>query len=126
MKAVMEQEIASLVDEQRGGLIELLADLVRIPSENRAPYGAEEQCQHYIAGVLRSAGWEPVLYTPLDAPGIEHHPMFWSGRHYTGRPNIGAVRRCTGGGRSLVLSGHIDTVPAGSAPWTRLPFGGAV
>ena len=25
-----------------------------------------------------------------------------------------------------MLSGHIDTVPAGSAPWTRDPFGGEV
>src|ERR1051325_1881836 len=52
--------------------------------------------------------------------------MFWPGRHYSHRPNVGAVRKGTGGGRSLVLSGHIDPVPAGSGPWTRLPFGGAV
>jgi len=31
-----------------------------------------------------------------------------------------------GGGRSLLLSGHIDTVPRGTAHWTRQPFGGEV
>jgi acetylornithine deacetylase len=126
MKAAIEQEIVSFVEERRYRLMELVGDLVRIPSENRAPSGAEEGCQQYIAGVLRGSGWDPVLYTPDDVSDIERHPMYWPGRHYAGRPNIGAVRPGTGGGRSLVLSGHIDTVPAGSAAWTKQPFGGEV
>jgi acetylornithine deacetylase len=32
----------------------------------------------------------------------------------------------SGGGRSLLLSGHIDTVPRGSLPWKRDPFGAVV
>jgi len=126
MKTATEQEMTSYVDERRDRLVELLRDLVRIPSENRAPLGAEERCQQYIANVLRRARWEPVLYTPLDVPEIEKHPLYWPGRQYSRRPNIGAVRSGTGGGKSLVLSGHIDTVPAGTAPWTRDPFGGQV
>jgi acetylornithine deacetylase len=35
-------------------------------------------------------------------------------------------RKGLGGGRSLLLSGHIDTVPRGSAEWTRQPFAGEV
>jgi acetylornithine deacetylase len=36
------------------------------------------------------------------------------------------VWKGTGGGRSLLLSGHVDTVPRGSEPWSRDPFGGEI
>jgi len=61
-----------------------------------------------------------------DAPGIHAHPLFYGGRQYTGRPNVGARKIGAGGGRSLLLSGHIDTVPKGTQPWTRDPFGGEI
>ena len=107
-------------------LVAILQDLVRIPSENRAPFGAERDCQHYTAEFLRRCGWAPVAYTPVEAPGILEHPLYWPGREYLDRPNGAARKKGTGAGRSLVLSGHIDTVPAGSQPWTRDPFGGSV
>ena len=44
----------------------------------------------------------------------------------SGRPNVGSRRKGTGGGRSLILSGHIDTVPRGTQPWTRDAFGGEI
>ena len=52
--------------------------------------------------------------------------MYWPGRDYTARPNVGARLPGAGGGRSLVLSGHVDTVPIGAEPWTRDPFGGEI
>jgi acetylornithine deacetylase len=58
--------------------------------------------------------------------GIEEHALYWRGREYTNRPNVGARMPGTGGGRSLVLSGHVDTVPVGAQRWTRDPFGGQV
>lgn len=126
MHTAREMEVASFVDEHRDRLVSLVQDLVRIPSENRAPDGAEQQCQIYVSGVLRAAGWDPLLYTPADVPELQRHPLYWPGRHYANRPNVAATRHGSGGGRSLVLSGHIDTVPAGLAPWTRDPFGGEV
>src|SRR5207237_394650 len=59
-------------------------------------------------------------------PGLATHPLYWPGRPYTTRPNVAAVRKGTGNGKSLILSGHIDTVPAGSEPWTRNPFSGEI
>jgi len=126
MNQAREHEVAYFVEENRDRLVTLLRDLVRIPSENRAPEGAEAQCQQYVAGVLRAAGWDPLVYSPCEVPGLADHALYWPGRHYAQRPNVAAVRSGTGAGRSLVLSGHIDTVPAGSAPWTRDPFGGEV
>ena len=61
-----------------------------------------------------------------DVPGLESHPWYWPGRDYNGRPNVGARLKGRGSGRSLILSGHIDTVPRGTQPWTRDPFGGEI
>jgi acetylornithine deacetylase len=66
------------------------------------------------------------MYELDQVPGIRDHPVFHGGRDYTGRPNVGARKAGTGGGRSLLLSGHVDTVPKGTQPWTRDPFGGEV
>ena len=126
MNTASERDLSPYVEERADQLVAIVRDLVRIPSENRAPRGAELGCQEYLAARLRLAGWEPKLYTPLEAPGIEDHPLYWPGRDYARRPNLGAIHRGAGGGRSLVLSGHMDTVPAGSAPWTHPPFSGHV
>ena len=122
----LENKISSYVDSRRDRLVEIIRDLVRIPSENTPPVGAERACQEYVAASLGALGWEPSLYDLNDVTGLCEHPLFWKGRDYTNRPNVGARRKGTGGGRSLVLSGHIDTVPRGTQPWTRDPFGGAV
>lgn len=119
-------DIGLYVDSRAGRLVKIAQDLVRIPSENRAPAGSELACQKYVAGFLQSQGWEPAMYTPDEAPGIHSHPLFWPGRIYDHRPNVAARKRGTGGGRSLILSGHLDTVPVGAAPWRFDPFGGAV
>lgn len=118
--------LSSYVEGRKEQLVSLLADLVRLPSENRAPLGAELACQQYIADRLRHAGWQPNLYSPDSVPGIATHPLYWPGRDYTHRPNLGATRAGAGGGQSLILSGHIDTVPAGSMHWSRPPFGGKI
>ncbi|MBZ5593143.1 MAG: M20/M25/M40 family metallo-hydrolase [Acidobacteriia bacterium] len=122
----LQQTISDFVDQRRSRLIELTRDLIRIPSENTPPSGAERACQEYIAGILRARGWHPELYELADVKGLSEHPLFQPGREYADRPNLGARRKGAGGGRSLVLSGHIDTVPRGTQPWTRDAFGGEV
>jgi acetylornithine deacetylase len=121
-----EQRIADYVNQRQGRLIDLTRSLIRIPSENTPPSGGERACQEYIAEVLRASGWQPELYDITDVKGLGQHPLFQPGRDYGNRPNLGARRKGNGGGRSLVLSGHIDTVPRGTQPWTRDAFGGQV
>ena len=121
-----QKQALQYVDDHRDRLVGLIQNLVRTPSENRAPAGNEEQCQRYIASVLRSAGWEPDVYDLASVAGLEDHPLYFRGRQYERRPNIGARRKGSGGGRSLILSGHVDTVPRGTQPWTRDAFGGQV
>jgi acetylornithine deacetylase len=123
---LLEEKLCSYVASHTERLIGIVRELVRIPSENTPPTGNESQCQEHLAEELRRLGLDPVLYRPIDVPGIEQHPLFWGGRDYSNRPNLGARRKGIGAGRSLVLSGHIDTVPRGTLPWTRDPFGGEV
>ncbi len=77
-------------------LEQLLSDLVAIDSINPdlVPGAAGEAAiAAFIAGWLRAAG--------LEVRVAEVRP---------GRPNIIGIARGTGGGRSLLLNGHIDTV----------------
>ena len=74
----------------------LLSDLVSINSINPdlvpgSP--GEQEIAHYIADWLRTAGLEVELVESV-----------------SGRPNVVGIARGTGGGRSLLLNGHMDTV----------------
>jgi acetylornithine deacetylase len=111
------------VHERKDRLFEILCHLIRIPSENRPPSGAESSCQQWLANELLRCGLSPDLYELKDVSGLKEHPLFQAGRDYGNRPNLGARLPGQGGGRSLLLSGHIDTVPSGTQEWTRSPFG---
>ncbi len=121
-----EAQLCAYVDQHRGRLAGIVRDLVRIPSENTPPTGSEAACQDYIAALLRRLGHDPSLYRPDEVAGVREHALYWPGRDYSGRLNLAARLPGAGGGRSLILSGHIDTVPKGTQDWTRDPFGGEI
>lgn len=80
-------------------LADLITGLVRIESVNPSldPSGAgEATIAAFVADWLRRAGLEVALQEA--APG---------------RPNVIGIRRGTGGGRSLMLNAHMDTVSLG-------------
>ena len=122
----LEEKLSAYVESHRGRLIEIVQRLVRIPSENMPPVGHEQDCQQFLAESLRRLGYSPTLYQLQDVPGLLAHPLYLAGRVYRDRPNIGVRKTGRGGGRSLLLSGHIDTVPRGTQPWSRDPFSGDV
>ncbi len=126
MRSELEQKLIDYVETHRDRLVALTANLVRIPSENKAPHGSEGECQKYVASVLANAGWETDVYELETLAGLREHPLFAKGREYRGRANVGSRRRGQNGGRSLILSGHVDTVPRGTQPWTRDAFGGEI
>ncbi len=126
MTPAFETDLRQYVLDHSGRLIELLRDLVAIPSENKAPRGCEGAVQRRIVERLRGCGLDPVMYRPDEVPGIREHSGFWPGRDYADRPNVNARIPGCGAGRSLVLSGHSDTVPVGSGHWRRDPFGGQI
>lgn len=121
----VEKELLNYVDTRRDDLLALIQTLVRTPSENTPPTGAEAACQRFCQAYLQSCGFETDLYELSAVPGIESHPVYFAGRNYTGRPNLAAKRKGQDG-LSLILSGHMDTVPRGTLPWTRDPFSGHI
>lgn len=122
----IEKELTQYVDARRDELTGLIRDLVRRPSENTPPVGAELECQKYCAKALEECGYTTDVYELDEVTGLSDHALYRPGRCYQGRPNVAGRRAGGGGGRSLILSGHIDTVPSGTLNWTRDPFGGEV
>jgi acetylornithine deacetylase len=96
----------------RAELLDLVRELVSLPSENRPPHGEEGPCQDHVAAYLTSLGLAVDVFAPDEVQGATAHPAWWPGRDYTGRPNVAARRQGRGGGRSLLFTGHVDVVPA--------------
>ena len=111
--------IKSMHSETVGSLGELLA----IPS----PTGSEAAAQAWVAEQYTALGLEVDVFdcdpeALASLPGWS--PSSWS---YENRPNVVGVWRGTGGGRSLILNAHVDTVPSDPAElWTHDPNGATI
>jgi acetylornithine deacetylase len=114
------------VARYRDEMIQVMTDLIRIPSQNKPPIGYEKAVQEHMADFLRRAGLAVHLYQPDEVEGLLEHPDFWPGRDYTDRPNLCSTLRGKGGGRSLLLTGHSDTVVLGDNVWSKPPFGAEI
>ncbi len=114
------------VEQNRQHILDLNRALVSIPSENRCPEGDEKKVQGFVQGCLRDLGCGTDVFLPTDVPGLAEHPAYLGGRSYEGRPNVVGKKEGAGGGRSILFSGHMDTVPLGEDPWSVDPFSGAV
>ena len=115
-----------IVNRYRYEVIQIMTDVLRIPSQNKPPGGEERAVQEYLASYLACAGLQADLYQPDLVPGMREHPEFWPGRDYSSRPNLSSQLKGKGGGRSLLLTGHCDTVALGESLWRYPPFGAEI
>ena len=115
--------IDAAVDALRPELIEFARSLVRIPSVS----GSEQAAQRAIAAKYESLGLS-VDIVPSVREELESHPAFCDDAvPFVDRLNVVARWRGSGGGRSLILNGHMDVVPPGDlSKWTRDPWGGEI
>lgn len=129
-----------------------LGELVRIPSLT----GEEGEAQVLVRHCLTELGADVRMHEPdieqlfARFPEIAQYPTHWkhdlvlpyevlptydalrdsglqSALNYDGRPNVVGILEGSGGGRSLILNGHVDTVtvePEGE--WTKNPFGAEI
>ena len=85
--------------------VELTKQIVRMNTVN--PPGDEEACARHLGALLESAGCK-VAYHKLDDK----------------RASLVARIGGSDDKAPLCLTGHIDTVPLGAAPWSKDPFAG--
>jgi acetylornithine deacetylase len=126
MTRLEQQRVHEWVQHERGTIVDCLRYLVAIDTQNLAPLGNELQGQMAIAAMLRTLHCDVDVYEINNVPGLLQHPHYWAARPCTGRPNVMAIQRGKGGGRSLMFSGHMDTVPVGPDAWQYKPWGGEI
>ena len=89
--------------------------------------GQEGPGQEFYARACRDLGLQVELFQ-AEAEEIKKHPAYVKiDMDYAGRPNVIAELPGAGGGRSLILNGHMDVVsPEPVSAWRFDPWGGAI
>jgi acetylornithine deacetylase len=106
-------------------IVSLLQELVRTNSVAIPPDGGETEAQKVLRAFLHTHNVDAEMYD-LEFLTGSNHPYLRSDRNYTGRHNLIARLSGSGRGRSLMLSGHIDTVPPGRDVWVESPWSGSI
>ena len=119
MDSKQSGKILRRIDESKGAIIEFLQKLVSIPSVT----GAEWEIQNFMAAKLKGMGLKVDMWEP-DQEELKKHPAYVPVEEkYEKRPNVVGLYKGTGGGRSLLLNGHVDVIPAGPpASWQYGPY----
>ncbi|GAE24917.1 acetylornithine deacetylase [Halalkalibacter wakoensis JCM 9140] len=119
----LKVHISKWLHIERESGIALLQKLVQADSTQ----GNEKNAQAIIIEELTKMGLDIDVWDP-DGNQLKVHPHFASSRHdFHGSPNVVGVLKGKGGGRSVILNGHIDVVPAGDREqWDYEPFSGMV
>ena len=121
----LDDYVASNADE----LVQIVSSLVRFDttSVDLSPGSThrtndEAALQRFVARELDSIRAELDQWEP-DPAQFADHPMMPPWHHWEDRPLTVGTIRGTGGGRSLVINGHIDVVSAGEhSRWSSPPF----
>ena len=113
------RKLSDAVDAARDTIVALHRTFVQAQSVT----GAEGPMGAAVATALTARGLEVDSWAATAEemrPYLEH---VGEQERYAGRMNVAGRRRGSGGGRSLLLNAHIDTVPAGDpALWSQPPF----
>ncbi|WP_442951201.1 peptidase [Paenibacillus sp. 481] len=125
----LQSDIHAWLQANRDAGTALLQQLVNMPTLQ----GNERNAQLFMADKMRNIGlevdmWELDGEDGEDGKRLKMHPYFYSPRDdFKGSPNVVGVCRGTGGGRSIILNGHVDVVPEGNRElWDDDPFGGVI
>jgi formylaminopyrimidine deformylase len=105
MTSVHYEKVIAEIDEMQSEIVGLTSELVKrqsvnpkYPDSDAAKYlGGEKDCNLFLENHLASFGCTTDLF-----------------EKEKGRANLVATIKGRGGGRSLILSGHVDTVPFGN------------
>jgi acetylornithine deacetylase len=109
------------IDAHQQEAADLLSNLVQQASTQ----GNEQGVQAVVIEKLKSLGLEVDVWDP-EYSVLATSPYFVPSRKtFAGSPNVVGVLKGSGGGKSIILNGHIDVVPEGDrSKWTHDPFSG--
>lgn len=95
--------------------------------QERSLRGEESKAQAIIIEKLRKLGLKLDIWD-IGGDELKKDPNYCSDREdYRGNPNVVGVMKGSGGGRSIILNGHIDVVPEGDRKkWEHDPFSGMI
>ena len=118
--SALEERLAAALDVD--GMVAAVRRLVRIPSWNGEETPAQELVAESMAEVdLDVDAWD------IDLDEVQAHPeASWEIERGRALGVVGSLEG-RGGGRTLLLNGHVDVVPRGDAAlWKHPPFAGVV
>lgn len=127
-KEKIKEQIKKTIHNNRQTIAKLCQRLIQFDSQADLLGGCEGEIQQWIEERLNHMGmhtdmWEPTEKDLLKCKG--YRPC--QKRNYRGRPNVVGLLKGKGNGRSLILNGHVDTVPIGSPKsWKHDPLGGEI
>lgn len=119
----LNQRIKKSIEKHQNNYIQFLKKMINEPSVTKNELGI----QTLIANRLKEKGLEVDKWIP------EYHELiksefFNSNRDsYEDSPNVVGVLKGNGGGKSVILNGHVDVVPAGDvSKWRHDPYSGEI
>jgi acetylornithine deacetylase len=117
------EEVLGMIDEHQDEITAYLQRLISFQSVT----GQEGEIQDFAARYMTDLGLTVDIFEP-DVERLRNYPGFLEPEiPFKGRPNVVGVWKGTGGGRSILLNGHVDTVPHEPlSEWNTGPLAGVI
>ena len=121
--SALRSEICEAVEARRDEAVRLLQEFVRVPSVT----GEEGPVQGVIEGEFERRGYTVERCTASEEQVSQYLDHVGEQSNLEDRPSIVATRPGRGGGRSLLMNAHVDTVENGDPEtWTHDPLSGKI
>ncbi|SFI00006.1 MULTISPECIES: peptidase [unclassified Bacillus (in: firmicutes)] len=116
-----KKQVCEYIESHENMSVKLLKRLI----QEKSTSGDESGAQAVVIEKLRELGLDLDIWEPSFTK-MKDHPYFVSPRtNFTDSPNIVATLKGSGGGKSMILNGHIDVVPEGDVnQWEHHPYAG--
>lgn len=117
------ETVLKWIDAHQDDIVLFMQKLMQIPSVT----GNEGPIQDFLEHYLKRIGLAVDKFVP-SLEELRKHPAYVKeGGPYANRPNVVAVCKGNGGGRSLLFNGHVDVIPEGALEnWEHDPWSGDV
>ena len=122
-KQTTSSEILATVNSCQDEIVAFLQKLISYQSVT----GQEGKIQGFLIQTLRDLSLEVDAFEP-DVERLKGYPGYVEPElPFSGRPNVVGIWKGSGGGKSILLNGHVDTVPLEPiGEWKTGPLSGTV